>query len=123
MRFHLQMWLDVAATRQETDPFSTSELFMDELHGLQHQEGRLDCTVGVEKSRPGLGSLEVELNVDEITIERGFNAAMLWLRMALKQASIGDPKWHLKRIEMEIDEGHLPEPRVLDRQTPRSGAA
>jgi hypothetical protein len=117
------MRLDVTATQQGMDLFGVTDRFMDELHGLEHQEGRLDCTVGVTRSRSGVGSLDVELNVDEMSIEIGFSVAMAWLRTALKQANIPEPEWRLRRIEMDINESHLPGPRVLKRPAPRSGAA
>lgn len=98
VRFHLLMRLDV--TQQEEGPFAIAERLVEALHGLEHQGGRLDCSVGTS-TVSGL-SFEIELEVDETSIEAGFGVAVAWLRAALTGSGLAEPQWHLPRIEIDI---------------------
>lgn len=92
------MRLDV--TKRETGSLTITERLMEALHGLEHQGGRLDCAVGAS-NLSGL-SLDVELEVDETSIEGGFGVAMTWLRTALEGSQIAESQWYLRRIEIDI---------------------
>ncbi|MBL7490472.1 hypothetical protein I6A60_02015 [Frankia sp. AgB1.9] len=101
MIFHLHMRLDVAATPPGADLFEAADRFMEELHALGDQDGRRDCTVGVELRDRSSGSIEVDLDVEAEKVETAFAIAMSWLRAALHAAGVPTPGWDLGPIQID----------------------
>jgi hypothetical protein len=100
------------------DLSDAADRFIEELHGLEYQDGRLDCSAGDEPSTSGGRLLEVELHLSDSDIEVGFGAAVRWLRAAFQQSSVPASDWNLHYVEMEIEPDQSPGPRVVRRAPP-----
>jgi hypothetical protein len=99
--FHLHMCLEVSATPPGADLFDAADRFTQELHALGDQNGRQDCTVGVELRDRSSGMIEVDLDVEGQDVESAFPVAMAWLRTALHAAGVPTPGWELGQIKID----------------------
>jgi len=105
---------------QEIDRIALSERLMDELHALEHRDGRQECTIGVSRAGPGRLSAEIELYIDGQQIEVGFAVGMEWLRTGFQRAGIAEAQLHIQEVAIAVEEQDLSE--STRRPSPRQGA-
>ncbi len=122
MRFHLRVQTYLISELSEVDRIAPSERLMDELHALEHRDGRRECTVGVSQVDPGRSLVEIDLYVDGQQVEVGFAVGMEWLRTGCQRAGVTESQFQIQEAEIVVEDEEQDLTASTRRPSPRQGA-